>query len=80
MGNRSPRIFASCSICQTTKRAYDKNGASIKYIISDYPFQIITSDIAGPLPITKKGNKYILVIIDHFTKWAQVHAISSAIA
>ena len=72
--------IASCSICQTTKRAYDKNGAQIKHIISDYPFQIITSDIAGPLPLTKKGNKYILVIIDHFTKWAQIHAIPSAIA
>ena len=34
--------IASCSICQTTKRAYDKNGAQIKHIISDYPFQIIT--------------------------------------
>jgi hypothetical protein len=72
--------IASCSICQTTKRAYDKNGVTIKYIVSDHPFQTITSDKAGPLPITKKGNKYILVIIDHFTKWAQVHAIPSAIA
>lgn len=49
--------IASCSICQTTKRAFDKNGAAIKKIVADYPFRIIISDIAGSLPITKKGNK-----------------------
>ena len=70
----------SCHICQRTKRSYNKKGAAIKPIISDYPFQIITADIAGPLPTSNLGNRYILIIVDHFTKWAQVHAIPNAIA
>ena len=28
-------------------------------------------DILGPLPETRKGNKYILVIGDYFTKWKE---------
>ena len=33
------------------------------------PFQVVASDIYGPLPLTSKGNRFILVFIDHFTKW-----------
>ena len=33
------------------------------------PFQVVASDIFGPLPPTLRGNRFILVFIDHFTKW-----------
>jgi len=33
------------------------------------PFQVVASDIFGPLPRTKRGNRFVLVFIDHFTKW-----------
>ncbi|GBM64621.1 hypothetical protein AVEN_91694-1 [Araneus ventricosus] len=26
-------------------------------------------DILGPLPVTTKGNRYVLVLMDYFTKW-----------
>ena len=32
-------------------------------------------DIVGPLPTSKSGNKYILVISDYFTKWAEAFGI-----
>ena len=47
-------------------------------IASNIPFQILTADIAGPLPTTPGGNRYILIIVDDFTKWAQ--AIPNALA
>ena len=28
-------------------------------------------DIVGPLPVTKNGNKYCLVVSCYFTKWVQ---------
>lgn len=28
-------------------------------------------DILGPLPITSAGNRYLLVVIDCFTKWVE---------
>ena len=36
---------------------------------------IITMDIAGPLPETPRGNKYILAICDHSTKYNKTYAM-----
>ncbi len=38
-------------------------------------FHIIAMDTAGPLPKTKSGNKYILVAIDHYSKWCETKAV-----
>ena len=32
-------------------------------------------DVVGPLPCTKSGNKFLLVIIDYATKWPEVFAL-----
>ena len=32
-------------------------------------------DIMGPLPPTRQGNRYILVIMDYFTKWPEACAL-----
>ena len=32
-------------------------------------------DIVGPLPITRHGNEYIMVVGDYFTKWKEAFAI-----
>ena len=38
------------------------------------PFKIIGVDIMD-LPVTKQGNRHVLVFQDHFTKWPMVYAI-----
>ncbi|KAL5491297.1 hypothetical protein EMCRGX_G016559 [Ephydatia muelleri] len=39
------------------------------------PLQRVAMDIMGPLPETSRGNKYILVIADYFTKWSEAYPI-----
>jgi hypothetical protein len=39
-------------------------------------FYRVTLDTAGPLPETKSGNKYILVTIDHYSKWCKAKAVT----
>jgi len=34
-------------------------------------------DILGPLPTTFSGNKYLLVIVDCFTKWVEVFPLKN---
>lgn len=28
-------------------------------------------DLLGPSPVTPRGNKYVLVVMDYFTKWEE---------
>lgn len=37
--------------------------------------QIVAVDILGPLPKSDKGNQYVLVAMDYFTRWAEAYAI-----
>ena len=41
------------------------------------PLQRIAVDILGPLePPIDRGNRYILVVVNYLTKWAEVYAMS----
>lgn len=35
----------------------------------------LAMDILGPLPLTPRGNKFVLVVTDYFTKWTESYAI-----
>ena len=32
-------------------------------------------DFAGPFPITKRHNKYVLMIVEYFSKWIELVAL-----
>ncbi|KAL8441123.1 hypothetical protein Emag_007431 [Eimeria magna] len=36
------------------------------------PFDLIAIDLFGPLPVTRRGNNHILVIIDHHKRWVEL--------
>lgn len=38
----------------------------------------VATDILGPLPETCRGNRYILIVQDHLTKWTEAYAIPMA--
>ena len=35
------------------------------------PFKRMAMDVVGPLPHTKSGNKFLLVVMDYATKWPE---------
>lgn len=59
----------SCDSCQRSKQAQN---TKFGFLASDYatrPFQNVFCDYIGPLPRTKKGFKWLLVVIDSFSKY-----------
>ena len=34
-------------------------------------------DLIGPLPMTTKGNNYIITLIDNFSKWPEAQALEN---
>ena len=39
------------------------------------PLERLAIDVIGPLPETDQGNRYILVVMDYFSKWVEVLAM-----
>ena len=35
-------------------------------------------DIVGPLPITREGNRYIVVAMDYFSRWPEARPFKAA--
>ncbi len=65
----------TCVQCQTFNYANVKNVAPLKNIIVHRPFQLVGMDYMGPFKMSKSGNKYIYLVIDHWTKFAVAVAL-----
>jgi transposase InsO family protein len=39
------------------------------------PMERVAMDILGPLPLTYQGNRYVLVVMDLFTKWTEAYPL-----
>jgi len=60
-----------CDSCQQNKPITKRTKAHMQIHIVGEPMERSAADIAGPLPVTKDGNKYIVIIGDYFTKWLE---------
>ena len=58
-----------CSTCGSRKMPHRHAKAPMKQYNVGYPMERIAVDISGPYPVSKKGNKYLLVVSCYFTKW-----------
>ena len=65
----------TCSQCTTRKSAHPKRKAPLQPVTVGYPMQLVAVDILGPLPESPKGNSYLLVAGDYFTRWMEAYPI-----
>ncbi|CAG2199674.1 unnamed protein product [Mytilus edulis] len=65
----------TCDICEERKQPARSKRQKMKSYVMGTRFQRLASDIAGPLPTTEQGNRYILVIQDYFTKFTEVYPL-----
>ena len=60
--------IAGCGTCSKRKGPIPTKRAPMQIVRSGFPMERIAIDILGELPETAKGNKYIVVIGNYFTK------------
>ena len=69
-----------CIICASNKRAHKKAKGPLGRMQVGAPLDRIGTDLLGPLPLTPRGNRHILVVQDYFTKWVEIFAVPDATA
>lgn len=67
----------SCEIC---KKYADKTRRKPQRIELSDPFYRVGIDMVGPFPKSEKGNKYIVVVTDHLTRWCEAKAVRNKTA
>lgn len=72
----SIKIFIqSCDTCASNKKTNRTPKAKLGSYPVGVPWERLGVDFLGPLPVTKQGNRYIMVCIDYFSKWAEAVAV-----
>ena len=69
--NSSEEYIKSCATCSLNKRPNVKPKAALGAYHAGFPMERVHIDILGPLPQSRNGNKYILMMVDQFTKWVE---------
>jgi len=57
-----------CDVCQQIKPTLKKETVPLGRYVAGEPMERIAIDVMGSLPETARGNKFIVVIGDYFTK------------
>ena len=65
----------SCDICVAKKTPANRKKAPMKHFQVGEPMEKIAIDILGPLVKSQKGNRFILVLADCFSKWTEAYAL-----
>ena len=75
------KYVRSCIICCKNKPEQKKPaGLLAPHRVVERPFQVVSCDLIGPLPRSNRGFKFILVIVDSFSKFSLVVPLRNATA
>ncbi len=65
-----------CCYCAMSKRVQGRGKALLIQELAGAPFQGVGFDVIGPLPTTDSDKRFILVLIDYYTKWAEAYDLA----
>jgi len=72
------KFINECLICQKIKTSRNLfKGDSEFHLHGSYPMESLSCDTIGPLPEDDLGNKYIVAIVDNFSKFVTLYATTS---
>ncbi|SAM06102.1 hypothetical protein [Absidia glauca] len=69
-------VTRHCLACQTCQRIKGKRSHSYHQgsTTGEIPFQRVALDYWGPLPTSTRGNKYVFVVLDTYTRFVELYA------
>ena len=71
------RCCPQCQACKSSDRA---GRATMQLYQAGAPMDRVHIDVVGPFPVSQLGNKYVLVMIDQFTRWVEAAAVGEQTA
>lgn len=76
------KYVRQCIICQKTKPDLQKPGGFMQSRAKEItcPWQLLSTDLIGPLPRSTRGFSYILTVVDYFSKFPLFFPLRSATA
>lgn len=69
---------AHCSICKMSKPAQFRHYGLLASDVASVPMQKIYIDYMGKLPRTRRGNAFVLVVVDAFSKFLWLFPVRNA--
>ncbi len=66
---------SSCELCAKNKIIPTPRRPMKPIEVKSQPFYMVGVDIIGPLKTTRQGNRYILSVIDYYTKYAEAEPL-----
>ena len=69
-----------CEDCQRRKRPGKPWTGAMQPLEAVRPLHLVGVDHLGPFPTSLEGNKYLLVMMDHFTKWGEAYPVPDVTA
>ena len=71
MRNDVSEYIKNCDACARKKTGH-RVVAPLGDVLAAHEFlDVVSLDIVGPLPVTERGNKYLLTFINYFTRFCE---------
>ena len=65
----------NCDVCQRTKPEIKRQIAPMGRLAAGRPLERVAVDVMGPLKETVRGNRFVIVVGDYFTKWMEAYPV-----
>jgi hypothetical protein len=68
-------IIARCEQCDRVRTSFSSQQLMFSPLLIQGMFYRWSCDLVGKLPQTSRGNVYIMIMIEHFSKWVEFVAL-----
>ena len=66
-----------CRTCKLAKTNPSKRAGFMQQFTAKEPYEMIAIDLVGPLPVTSRGMRYILIAIDRFSRFVRLMPVQT---